>query len=85
MHTLARRSHSPAPPQGAANPASRSGAGLGGCAQVAKALACATRDKSVYGVRRPRPGFGFELAPIPCPGTSTSPDTAGAQARALQT
>jgi len=31
IHTRARRSHIPAPPQRAANPASRSDAGLGGC------------------------------------------------------
>ena len=39
-HTRARRSHIPAPPQGAANPASvsRSGAGLGGCERVAIAF-----------------------------------------------
>ena len=36
-HTRPRRSHIPAPPQRAANPASRSVAGLGGCNSVAAA------------------------------------------------
>jgi len=41
-----RRSHIPAPPQGAANPASRSDAGLEGCERVATALVCETRSFS---------------------------------------
>jgi len=39
-----RRSHIPAPPQGAANPASWSDAGLGGCERIATALVCETRS-----------------------------------------
>jgi len=38
------KSHIPALPQGAANPASRSDAGLGGCERVTPVLACATRS-----------------------------------------
>ena len=41
-----RRSHIPAPPQGAANPASRSDAGLGGCERVATALVRETHSFS---------------------------------------
>ena len=41
-----RRSHIPAPPQGAANPASRSDAGLGGRERVTTALLCETRSFS---------------------------------------
>jgi len=43
-HTRAREK--PHPPQGAANPASRSDAGLGGCERVALPLSHATRSFS---------------------------------------
>jgi len=43
-----KRSHIPAPPKGAANPASQSDARFGGCERVATALICETRSFKVF-------------------------------------